>query len=215
MNGLTGFLLPDGGVCFTGDLPAQRMEAYSLSHKDWPWSGPFMQGDARAAVAWPEGSNLGQVGLGVLDGDGRLWIVSMIPFRLVSTGVDPAGKMQAGLGVILREMTMWGIRQVQVQADDLVEAQTWWELLRKDTATREIRLPCDPVSEMGAALRVWSEMRGLIKCPDEYSTPVEAARASGKETPILRALAMLALSYKMVRQARVRPDEQKRWDAWN
>jgi len=215
MTGLSAFTIADGSVCFTGEVCQERMTRNEEKRPGtWPWNGPVMQGDCRAAVAWPEDRDTGQVIVGVLDPEGLLRVITMVPFEKVATGVDPSGKMVQGLGVIMRELVMFGIKQIAVQADNSVQANDWWRLIGMDQSTGGIRIPADPVTELDTAIRVWKEVKHLIVVPQEYLVAMQTANAVGKITPAMRAVAMLAMSYKMVKRFRVKPMD-KRWDNWN
>ena len=217
MIGLTGFQLPDGGVCFSGAICHERMEvSEQVRAGSWPWVGPFMQGDARAAVAWPdiEHPAPGRVAVAVLDPEGFMRVVTVEPFDRVATSIDGLGSTVPGLGMLLRDVVGFGIRQIAVQADDSVQANDWWTMLRKDPVIGEQRVPADPVVEMGTALRVWREMNTQCIVSTAFGADIKAGLTKGYVTPALRVAAMLALSYKMIRQKRVKPEDRKRWEAW-
>ncbi len=221
MIGLTGFALSDGGVCLSGDVVVERMAADEAYKKgSWPWSNAFMQGDVRAAVAWPDreiksGGDManGCVAVAVLDPAGDMRVVTMQSYDLVSTGMV-GGVMREGLAVMLRDLTSWGIRQISVQSDDAKQAESWWAMVRKDPACTAKRMPVDGVGEIDRALTVFREMATRIITPRAYATAMEQADARGEVTPAKKALAMLALSYKFQQQRRVRP-EDTRWQGWN
>ena len=209
-------MLPDGGVCFTGAIIDERMEAdEAFKPGSWPWQAAIMQGDARAAVAWPdrETSAKGCVALGVMDPAGQLRVIFMRDFDRVSTMIDAAGRMQEGLGLMMRDLTAWGVREICVQADDVIEAGTWWDLLERDPSTKGMKMPINPVDDMTSALTVWAEMAELIVVQRANAVAMEQANAAGKVTPMKKALAMMTMSYKWVARRRVKPEDM-RWERW-
>ena len=217
MTGLTGFQLPDGGVCFSGAVCQERMEVSEGVRPDsWPWTGPVMQGDARAAVAWPDTDNPapGRVALAVMDPEGRMRVVTVEKFDRVATAIDGLGGVIPGLGILLRDVIGFGVRQIAVQADDSVQANDWWTMLRKDPVIGDQHVPADPVVEMETAGRVWREMNTRCVLPVAVGTDIKAGLSKGIVNPSLRAVAMLALSYKMLRRFRVNPEDRKRWEPW-
>ena len=219
MKSLQGYSFSDGSVCLLGDACQDRMERNeTLRPGTWPWRGPVMIGDVRASVAWPEydekHSEHGQIAVAVVGADGLMRVVQVQPFERVGTILDAAGNMSEGLGLMLRDVVSWGVRTVAVQADDATKANDWWTLMRQDPVIGSLRVPADPVVEIETALRVWREMEGAIVVPVEYSTGIKSAIAQGRVSNTLRAVAMLAMSYKLKRQQRYRPDD-RRWEAWN
>lgn len=215
MNGINGFLLPDGNICLTGSTIDERYTAdQNFKPGLWPWHGEQMSGDVRAGVAWPDrdvtGGSVhpnGALCVGVMDPDGMLRVVTMRPFNRVASGPN-----YEGLGIMLRDLVCWGVRKIIVQADKDVESDTWWRMVKRDPAVHGIKIPVQPCCEMPRALGVWQEMTGRIIVPAAVSTPIEVANARGEVLPELKALAMLALSYKMERRRPGRNDT--RWDGW-
>jgi len=215
MQGLNGFSCPDGNTFLTGDVISERMAAdNAFKPGAWPFDGEIMQGDVRAAVAWPDrdvtGGTVhpnGAVCIGVLDPDGMMRVVTMREFNRV--GSTP--KVE-GLGVMLRDLVCWGVTRIIVQADKDVESDTWWRMVRRDPTTHGAKIPSQPCCEMDRALGVWREMTARIIVPRDVAEKIEVANTRGDVLPELKALAMLTLSYKMDRGRPGRNDT--RWEGW-
>jgi len=200
MNGINGFLLPNGNICLTGSTIGERYHAdQNFKPGAWPWQGELMQGDVRASVAWPDrdvtGGSVhpnGALCVGVLDPDGMLRVVTMRPFNRVASMVN-----DEGLGIMLRDLVCWGERKIIVQADKDVETDTWWRMVKSDPVTQRVKIPVQPCCETPRALGVWQEMKHRIIVPIAVNLPIEMANSRGEIIPELKALAMLAMSYKM------------------
>lgn len=215
MNGLNGFTTLDGEICLGGPLVEERKAADdAVGPSEWPWSGAFMQGDVRAAVAWPSpGMGRGVLVLAVLDPRGMLRVVGYEEYDRVATMVDPSGAMRQGLGMLIRDVVSIGVRQVCIQADNAVTASAWWALIRKDPSMAGASLPFYPITEMEQAVAIWREMLSRIVVPMAVATPIKMAEVKGEMCPLGTAVAMLAASYKVVTRVRVRPQDA-RWEEW-
>ena len=222
MDGLNGFMLPDGGVCYTGPAVEERHTASEAARPGaWPWSGPVMQGDSRAAIAWPDRgvpggtvSARGSLAIAVIDPDGLMRIVSMQEFDRVSTGVDDSGKMREGLGLMLRDLVAWGVHDIGFQYDDSKDSETWWGLIKKDPALQGVgHIPCNVVDDIPRVCTILREMGGNIIIPREQAAKIEQANARGDVLPMTKAVGMLAYSYKFHMASRIKPGDF-RWEAW-
>lgn len=215
MQSINGFLLTDGSIFLTGETVSERMDAAEkFKPGSWPWQGEHMQGDVRASVAWPDrdvtGGSVhpnGALCIGVLDSDGMLRVVTMRPFNRVGSGPG-----NDGLGIMLRDIVCWGVNRIIVQCDNDAETDTWWRMVKRDPASARMKIPVQPCCEMERALGVWQEMKPRIIVPIAVNLVIEMANARGEVVPELKALAMLAMSYKMDRGRPGRND--MRWEEW-
>lgn len=212
---ITGFPLPDGGVCLAGDgIMALHKEASAR----WPWPEVATQGDTRAALCWPEreagkSARRGVLLLSVLAPDGRLVVVAAEPFDAVSSHVE-AGRVVEGCGVMVARLVGFGVRQFAVGADDMDACKLWVNMILKDASCRALRPRFEPVRDLDQALQVYREMVRMIVWPEALRERIRTADTAGALTSELLAGAMLAWSYRYTRQFRVLP-ESRRWEAWN
>ena len=149
----------------------------------------------------------------MLDPMGKMRVVTMRDFDRVRSSADASGKVREGIALMLRDAASWGVRDIVVQADDMVEAATWWELIRKDPSLAGVKFPVDTLIEIPRALSVWREMAKQCIVPRDYATKIEQADTRGDILPMTKAIAMLCMSFKFKPEIRIQANDF-RWDAW-
>ena len=210
MKTIEGYPCRSGFVSLAGPLITERMRrAEAAKPESWPWPGPYMEGDARVALAWPErepgkaaATVAGQIGLAVMDPMMKMRIVGIWPFDTATSRVEDAGKdfhVVEGAGKMVARAMGLGVRRIIVQADDVPKAEYWIRCIREDASMRGVPRPhYNSVSNLDLAMGAFREMQGQIVMPAEYNTEIGRLDAQGVVGPMLLCVAMLALSCREV-----------------
>ena len=141
MNGISGFRLPDNGVCLAGDAIEEKRRRMG---DKWPWPDSATSGDTRVALTWPwrepgKFSMPGCLVLAVLAPDGKMVVLEAVPFETASSAVV-GGVLVEGAGLMLQQVIGWGVQYVAVDAEDMARCALWCDMLTKDASCVNLRL---------------------------------------------------------------------------